>query len=93
MIKSFKCKETNKVWNGFRSSKFPNEIQVRALKKMRQLDAANCMDDLKFPPGNNLEILKGNKSGQLSIRINQQWRLCFVWKNGMAYEVEIIDYH
>jgi proteic killer suppression protein len=93
MIKSFSCKDTIKIWNGIYSSKFPNDIQERALRKLRQLDASTILDDLKNPPGNNLELLKGNRRGQMSIRINQQWRLCFIWKNDGAYDVEIVDYH
>jgi proteic killer suppression protein len=93
MIKSFNCKDTKKIWNGIYASKFPSDIQERALRKLRQLDASNALEDLKNPPGNNLELLKGNRRGQMSIRINQQWRLCFVWKNDGAYDVEIIDYH
>jgi len=93
MIKSFNCKETKKIWAGAYSSRFPVDIQQRALRKLRQLDASNILEDLKNPPGNNLELLKGDRSGQMSIRINQQWRLCFVWKNDGVYEVEIVDYH
>jgi len=93
MIKSFNCKETKKIWDGIYSSKFPGDIQERGLRKLRQLDASNILDDLKNPPGNNLEHLKGNRRGQMSIRINQQWRLCFVWKHDGAYDVEIVDYH
>ncbi|HLC07597.1 MAG TPA: type II toxin-antitoxin system RelE/ParE family toxin [Candidatus Babeliales bacterium] len=93
MIKSFNCKETKKIWDGAYSSKFPTDIQERALRKLRQLDASNTLEDLKNPPGNNLELLRGNRRGQMSIRINQQWRLCFVWKNDGAYNVEIVDYH
>lgn len=93
MIKSFCCKETKKIWDGVYSSKFPHDIQERALRKLRQLDASNTLEDLKNPPGNNLEFLKGDRLGQMSIRINQQWRLCFVWKNDGIYDVEIVDYH
>lgn len=93
MIKSFKCKETQKIWNGFRSLKFPVDIQERALRKMRQLDAAQKLDDLKLPTGNNLENLKGLRQGQKSIRITKQWRLCFIWENDGTHAVEIIDYH
>jgi proteic killer suppression protein len=93
MIKSFNCKDTKKVWNGIYSSKFPIDIQERALRKLRQLDASTILDDLKNPPGNNLELLRGDRRGQMSIRINQQWRLCFIWKNDGAYNVEIVDYH
>jgi len=93
MIKSFNCKETKRIWEGVCSSKFPADIQERALRKLRQLDASNILQDLKNPPGNCLELLKGNRRGQMSIRINQQWRLCFVWKNDGAYDIEIVDYH
>jgi proteic killer suppression protein len=93
MIKSFKCKETKKIWDGLRSSRFPTDIQERALRKLRQLHAAQKTDDLKSPPGNNLEHLKGDRLGQMSIRITSQWRLCFIWRNNEAYDVEIIDYH
>ena len=93
MIRSFNCKDTKKIWEGIYSPKFPTDIQERALRKLRQLDASNILEDLKNPPGNNLELLRGNRRGQMSIRINQQWRLCFVWKNDGAYDVEIVDYH
>lgn len=93
MIKSFTCKETQKIWMGFVSSKFPRDIQDRALKKLRQLDAASCVNDLRNPPGNNLEILRGDRKGQMSIRINQQLRLCFTWIADGAHQVEIVDYH
>lgn len=93
MIKSFGCKETRKIWEGLRSSKLPVDIQERALKKLRLLDAATTLDDLKVPPGNNLEFLRGDRKKQISIRINQQWRLCFTWEKDSAYNVEIIDYH
>ena len=93
MIISFKCKETEKIWEGCRSRKISQNIQERALRKLRQLSAANSLDDLKMPPSNNLEILKGSRKGQYSIRINKQWRICFIWTKGQSYEVEIIDYH
>ena len=72
---------------------FPVDIQNRALRKLRLLDAAQTIDDLKVPPGNRLESLSGSRTGQMSIRINMQWRLCFIWKGQDAYEAEIIDYH
>jgi len=75
------------------SKKFPQDIQERALRKLRQLDAAIYLDDLKNPPGNNLEMLKGDRQGCMSIRINQQWRICFSWLDGSAYDIEIVDYH
>ncbi|MDH5722584.1 MAG: type II toxin-antitoxin system RelE/ParE family toxin [Alphaproteobacteria bacterium] len=93
MIKSFSCKETEKIWNGNVSRKFPRDMQDRALRKLRQLDAALTIDDLKNPPGNRLEDLKGDRSGQKSIRVNQRWRICFKWENGEAHEVHIVDYH
>jgi len=93
MIKTFRCKDTEKIWNGYYSGKFPTSIQERALKKLRQLDASLDLDDLKSPPGNNLEHLRGDRKGQMSIRINLQWRICFVWQNGGVYDVEIVDYH
>ena len=93
MIKSFKCKETLTIWNGVSSRKFPHDIQDRVLKKLRMLDAAGVLDDLKNPPSNRPEKLKGDREGQMSIRVNDQWRICFKWKNCNAYEVELIDYH
>lgn len=93
MIVSFACKDTERIWNGRHSNKFPNDIQNRALRKLRQLDASKTIEDLRNPPGNRLEMLKGDREGQFSIRINQQWRICFVWKNSEAYDVEIVDYH
>ena len=93
MIKTFACKDTEKIWEGIRSSRFPDEIQERAIKKLRQLEAALDVDDLRYPPGNHLEYLRGNRRGQMSIRINQQWRICFVFVKGSVYEVAIVDYH
>jgi len=93
VIKSFKCRETEKIFNGQFSRKFPNDIQRAAARKLEMLHAANKLDSLKIPPNNRLEKLKGKRSGQHSIRINKQWRICFVWKRGDAYEVEITDYH
>jgi len=93
MIQSFKCKETEKIWNGQYSRKLPGNIQNRALRKLRLLDASQSLEDLKNPPGNRLESLSGDRSGQMSIRINNQWRICFVWLDEGAHEVEIVDYH
>ncbi len=93
MIKSFKCKETKKIWDGVCSLKLPMNIQERALVKLRLLDAANTLNDLEMPPGNKLERLKGDRKEQMSIRINSQWRICFVWRETSIYDVEIIDYH
>lgn len=93
MIVSFRCKETERIWRGQSSRKFPRAIQDRALRKLRQLDAARAMDDLRNPPGNRLEALKGDRAGQMSIRINDRWRICFRWAEGDATDVEIVDYH
>jgi toxin HigB-1 len=93
MIGSFKCKETARIWEGQSSRKFPRDIQHRALRKLRLLDASRSLEDLRNPPGNRLESLNGDRAGQLSIRINEQWRICFRWSEGDAVEVEIVDYH
>jgi proteic killer suppression protein len=93
VIKSFKCKETEKVWNQLKSNVFPENIQNRALRKLSQLDASQKLEDLRIPPANRLEKLKGDRNGQMSIRINEQWRVCFIWNNTEAHDVEIVDYH
>ncbi|MGQ0835080.1 MAG: type II toxin-antitoxin system RelE/ParE family toxin [Gammaproteobacteria bacterium] len=93
MIKSFRDKETAKVWNREYSKKLPNDIQERALMKLQQLHAAGDLKDLSIPASNQLEALKGDRKGEFSIRINKQWRICFKWKDGHAGEVEIADYH
>lgn len=92
MIKSFRSKETQKIFDRQLSSKLPRNIQHTARKKLIILDAAPELDDLKIPPGNRLEM-KGKRKGQHSVRINEQWRICFRWRDGDAYEVEITDYH
>lgn len=93
MIKSFADRETEKIFNREFSRRLPQDIQRRARVKLEILDAADELDDLKIPPSNRLEKLRGDRSGQHSIRINDQWRVCFVWRNADAYEVEVIDYH
>jgi len=93
MIQSFRCKETEKVFNGRFSQKLPQNIQRLAARKLEMLDGAGEFDDLKSPPGNRFEALTGNRAGQYSIRVNDQWRICFMWRAGKAYEVEITDYH
>ena len=93
MIRSLKSKETGAIWQGLVSRRLPREIQDRALRKLRQLDASRTVDDLRNPPGNRLEALTGDRAGQMSIRINDQWRLCFIWRDGDATDVEIADYH
>ena len=93
MIRSFNDRETELVWNGVRSRKLASDIQAIALRKLRLLNQAIVLNDLKIPPGNRLELLKGNRAGQHSIRINDQWRICFEWRDGHAWRVEITDYH
>lgn len=93
MIKSFGNKETEKIWNGVRSKKLPNEIQQIARRKLRMINNAQDIKDLMIPPSNKLEKLGGKLKVFYSIRINKQWRIIFKWENGNAWEVEIIDYH
>jgi len=93
MIKSFRDAETEKVFNRRFSRRLPNDVQAAALRKLRMLANAHDVIDLRSPPGNRLERLSGDRSGQYSIRINDQWRVCFVWEGGDAHEVEICDYH
>ncbi len=93
MIKSFKDELTNSVWNRKRVKKFPSDIFKVARRKLGFLEDAVDINDLRIPPGNRLEALKRNRVGQHSIRINDQWRVCFRWKDGNAYNVEITDYH
>jgi len=93
MIKSFKTVETEKVYSREGSSKLPHDIQQIALRKLRMINNAKNLNDLKVPPANRLEKLKGDREGQYSIRINNQWRICFTWQSGDAYNVEITDYH
>ncbi len=93
MIRSFKCKETERIFSRQRSRKLPPEIQQVALRKLRMLNRAMTLNDLRVPPANHLEKLKGDREYQYSIRINIQWRICFEWLEGDAYNVEIVDYH
>lgn len=93
MIKSFTCKETEKIWNGIQSRKLPSDIQNVARRKLRMINNAQNINDLRIPPANHLEKLSGNFGGFHSIRINKQWRIIFKWENDNALEVEIIDYH
>jgi len=92
MIRNF-AKETECIWNGLRSRKVPSDIQDRALVRLNMLEAAATLDDLRNPPSNRLHALSGDRAGQHSISINKQWRICFVWKDGAAESVEIVDYH
>ena len=93
MIESFKCSETEKIFNRQFSRKLPNNIQKIAFRKLRMLNRSSTIQDLRIPPANKLEALSGDRKGQHSIRINDQWRICFRWKNENAYNVEIVDYH
>ena len=93
MIESFKDKDTQKIWNSNYSKRFPNDIQRIGLRKLILIHRAKDINDLRIPPGNRLEQLSGDRKGQYSIRINDQWRICFYWNNGAASEVEIVDYH
>ncbi len=93
MIHNFRSKETRAIWEGCFAKGLPNDIQQVARRKLRMLNAARRLEDLKIPPANRLEALKGERKGQYSIRINNQWRLCFVWTGTGAKDVEIVDYH
>jgi len=93
MIVSFRDKETGRLWQSGRSRRLPSDLQLRAFKKLAILNAAVVLDNLKVPPGNQLEALRGDRTGQHSIRVNDQYRVCFVWRDGNAFEVEIVDYH
>ena len=93
MILSFRDRETKKVWSGERSRRLPGDIQDVALRKLRQLNRSVRLEDLRAPPGNGLEALTKDRKGQHSIRINQQWRICFRWSDGGCDDVEICDYH
>ena len=93
MIKSFADKETEKLYNQMFSRKLPQDIQRVALRKLIMIDNAECLEDLKVPPANRLEALSGNRKGQYSIRINNQYRICFAFKGNCFYDVEIVDYH
>ena len=93
MIKSFKNKETEKIYSREVSLKLPRDIQQVALRKLRMINNSKNINDLRIPPANRLEKLGGNREGQHSIRINDQWRICFVWRDGDAHDVEITDYH
>jgi proteic killer suppression protein len=93
VIRNFADRETASIWSGRRSRKLPGDIQPVALRKLRMLNQARVLEDLRIPPGNRLEALRGDREGQHSIRINDQWRICFVWEDGGAGDVEIVDYH
>jgi len=93
MIRSFKCKETEKIFSRRRSRKLPQDIQQIALRKLRMLNRAVTLNDVRVPPANRLEKLRGDRAGQYSIRINERWRICFEWQEGDAHNVEVVDYH
>ena len=93
MIKSFACKETEKLFRGEFTRKLPQTIHRSVLRKLLILDAAEMLEDLRVPPGNRLERLSGDREGQYSIRVNNQWRVCFEWRRENAYNVEVVDYH
>jgi len=93
MIRTFADDETETIWNGERSRKLPPDIQDRALVRLRMLNRAETLEDLRNPPGKRLHALTGDRAGQHSISINKQWRICFVWRDGGADGVEITDYH
>ena len=93
MIPDFRDRETELVWRGELSRKLPREIQQVARRKLRMLNNAKTLQDLRVPPANRLEALKGERKGQWVIRVNDQWRICFVWNDGNASQVEVVDYH
>ncbi|MRR58612.1 MAG: type II toxin-antitoxin system RelE/ParE family toxin [Deltaproteobacteria bacterium] len=93
MIKTFACKETERLFHGRFSGKLPQDVQRTAQRKLKQLNAAATLEFLRVPPGNRLEQLSGDRDGRWSIRINDQWRICFRWLDGAAADVEIVDYH
>lgn len=93
MIKTFKCKETEKIFRREYSRKLPHNVQGVAFRKLRMIDRSRTLNDLKIPPANMLEKLSGKRKGQYSIRINNQWRICFEWVDNNALRVEVVDYH
>lgn len=93
MIKHFKCKETKKIFDGIISRKFPQNIQQRARRKLRMLNNARDLQDLRIPPSNHLEKLIGDRARQHSIKVNDQWRICFIWQDSVVTDIEMVDYH
>ena len=93
MIASFRDRETERLWSSGVSRRLPVDLQRRAFKKLAILHAAVALDNLKVPPGNQLEALRGDRTGQHSIRVNDQYRICFEWRDGNAFQIEIVDYH
>lgn len=93
MLRSFRGREAERIWRGEVGRKLPRDLQGIARRKLRMLNNSQSVSDLRIPPGNRLERLKGDRAGQYSIRINRQWRICFAWRDGDAFDVEIVDYH
>jgi proteic killer suppression protein len=93
VIQSFADKATAAIFAGLEVRRLPGPVQAAGRRKLKLIDAAVSLESLRVPPGNRLEALRGDRAGQWSIRINDQWRICFLWKNGDAFEVEIVDYH
>jgi toxin HigB-1 len=93
VIKSFKDTQTEAIYQGFLPRSVPPDVGKRAIRKLFLIDTVTRLDDLRVPPGNRLEALRGKRAGQHSIRVNDQWRICFVWREGDAYDVEFCDYH
>jgi len=93
MIKTFKCKETEKIFNRLFSKRLPTDLQPVIYRKLLMLDSATSIEDLNIPPANRLEKLSGDREGEYSIRVNRQFRICFKWENGLAFDVELVDYH
>ena len=93
MIASFRDPETERLWQSGKSRRLPSDLHRRAFKKLAILNAAVALENLKVPPGNALEALRGDRKGQYRIRINDQYRICFQWRDGNAFEVEVVDYH
>lgn len=93
MIASFRDSDTEFLWRSGKSRRLPSDLQRRAFRKLAILNAAIALENLRVSPGNHLEALRGNRSGRHSIRVNDQYRICFVWRDGNAFEVEIVDYH
>jgi len=93
VIRSFRDKETERVWQGKGSRHLPHDIQASARRKLRMLNNAQSTENLRIPPANRLDALKGKRRGQHGIRINDQWRICFAWRDGDPYDVEVVDYH
>ncbi|MBI2876108.1 MAG: type II toxin-antitoxin system RelE/ParE family toxin [Candidatus Tectomicrobia bacterium] len=93
MIQSFRCKETENLFQGIRSRRLPGDIQRVAMRKLTYLNSVINLNALRVPPGNHLEALSGDREGQYSIRINDQWRICFEWRDDGPHQVEIVDYH